>query len=639
LGAHLDSSDGTHDAPAEATDSTGFAPVDARQAAARGRADASKSLANGRYEIVEFVGKGGMGAVYRARDVELGRSVAVKGLVDAGRRASRELALREARTLAALAHPNIMRVYDVLMAGEQIWLVTEWLEGRCLAQLPLPLPPAVVLAVMAQVYEALAAAHAASVMHRDVKPANVMIGSDGRVTLIDFGVALANGDGGDDTIAGSLRYTDPRILEGDAPDAASDLYSAALLQVELMTGQPVLPDLAPLALHRHIKKNLAGRLDALLDGQWPPLAALSRDNLRSPTSTGIASACVLRARNWRGVDPGAVRTARDAAFAARAALLDLTPMPPEQVLAAALERGTFDDPDAGLALRRVTAEHLADAHLPLRQKASWVAFAATLGPEADQPIPMARSATPHDAQHSRALAALAVMVLLLAGALVFMVLNPMRSGDDALGGHGPSMLAWLDYGRAAVAQPSTATATGGTLLEARTAEPAPSTPKDTAAATPLLAPAAAPPIASAPQHAAAATIPVHIVANAWATVVVDGRTVGRLPQAAPFALAPGRHELRLENPSVQPFATELDVGPATPRRLHFTLSPKTAPRRLTLARPGRLVVDGVDHGVVSSKILRLAYGTHDIEIVRGRRQVRRERLALGPDSPRDIALE
>jgi serine/threonine protein kinase len=132
------------------------------------------ALANGRYELCEFVSKGGMGAVYRARDVQLGRWVAVKCLLDVTRETSRELAAKEARTLASLNHRNIMRVFDILQSGDQVWIVSEWLEGKSLAQLPMPLPPAAVLAIMAQVYDALASAHAAQVIHRDVKPANII---------------------------------------------------------------------------------------------------------------------------------------------------------------------------------------------------------------------------------------------------------------------------------------------------------------------------------------------------------------------------------------------------------------------------------------------------------------------------------
>src|SRR5690606_36471385 len=93
---------------------------------------------------------------------------------------------------------------------------------------------------------------------------------------IDFGVAFAPGASTGATLAGSLRYADPRILEGEPPDALSDMFSAALLQIELMTGETVMPDLAPLPLYRHMKKNLGARLGALLDGGYPPLVALAR---------------------------------------------------------------------------------------------------------------------------------------------------------------------------------------------------------------------------------------------------------------------------------------------------------------------------------------------------------------------------
>ncbi len=594
-------------------------------------------LADGRYELCEFVSKGGMGAVYRARDVELDRWVAVKCLLDVSKEGARVLALKEARTLASLSHPNIMRVFDILHQPHhnQVWIVSEWLEGKCLAQLPLPLSPAAALAVMAQIYDALSAAHAANVIHRDIKPGNIMIGNDGRVTLIDFGVAFAPGASTGETMVGSLRYTDPRILEGEPPDTDSDLFSAALLQIELMTGETVLPDMAPLPLYRHIKKNLRTRLDHLLDGAYPPLIELAR-------------ALLTRFERGGAGDAGA---AREAAQRAQALLRKLTPLSPEQYLAATLGSGNAETPDVELE-RTLTTEieaALVVSGVPPRQKAAWYAFrdhrqlvaeAQALGDD----LPLRRTKgipTPRRRRHRRSalfgsLAAAAggrngarlgwtvsVVVLL---AVVGMLAGKRRLGEDS----DPRPVSPA----VAVDEQPVSPEIPPPLLAIEDFLPPLALPSEQVDGAPKIAspdPVAKP---TRPEHVA-----LQLVANAWAVVRLDGKEIGRLPQAAPFVVPPGKHELRLENPSVETLTTviKLDAGKAT--RLHFNLQPKKARHTLKLSTPGRLYVDGVDHGVVSKKTLSLAYGTHDVRIKRGSRVVRQTSVALGPDSPKDIVLE
>lgn len=299
-----------------------------------------------------------MGAIYRAMDQELGRWVALKCLYDTDNVNSRELALREARTLASLNHPNILRVYDVLTVNEQIWIVSEWLEGRCLAQIEKPLPAASALAIITQVFSALAAAHDAQVIHRDVKPANIMLGNDGRITLIDFGVAFAPGNSTGQTIVGSLRYTDPRILEGLHPDAHSDLFSAALVLAELLIGEPVLPDLAPLPLYRHIKKNLSFRLESILDGLYPPAASLVRKY-----------ADISRLDELHFSNPS-----REAALLSQDYLRRLTARSPEEYLAVGVCAGLTDDADAASVMLQDAEDAIRSSSLSPKQKAAWVAF-------------------------------------------------------------------------------------------------------------------------------------------------------------------------------------------------------------------------------------------------------------------------
>ncbi len=585
-----------------------------------------------------------MGAVYRARDVELDRSVAVKCLLDVAKQNSRELAVKEARTLASLSHPNIMRVFDILSVGDQIWIVSEWLEGKCLAQLPMPLPPACVLALMAQVYDALAFAHAAQVIHRDVKPSNVMIGVGGRVSLIDFGVAFAPGSSTGETLAGSLRYVDPRILEGETPDAQADLFSAALLQVELMTGETVLPDLAPLPLYRHIKKNLGTRLELLLDGTYPPLAALPKE---------LASLFT----------DGKRMSARDAQVACLDALRRLTPKSPEQYLADTLCQGSVSDTVVDTLIATEVDQALADQTMSPREKAVWIAFkaASEAGPSPElrakrqaeyrskHLTKAGRNELLRDQHHHNLLAPLmkkvpsrfqrlvgsvSLPIIVLFGVFIWMKLAP--GPDRLVGAVPPPADGRPDLGAAVELGPdqqvrveplvapdkerSIGVAPSGSEVNSKILEKAPELQ------------------ATAPEPVSA--VAVNFVANAWAVVLIDGKEVGRLPQAAPFKLSPGRHVVSLTNPTVEPLQTELVVEANKPLRLHYKLKPKMSQRVIKLSKPGRLFVDGKDHGVVTVKKMTMTYGTHQILIQRGGKTSGKPRsIALGPDTPAVISLE
>src|SRR5512136_747580 len=163
----------------------------------------------GPYEIVAPIGAGGMGKVYRARDTRLGRDVAIKVLpaeftADPGRLRRFE---QEAKAVAALSHPNILALYDVGTHEGSPYLVTELLEGESLRDRlsggALPVRKAVETAV--QIAQGLAAAHEKGIVHRDLKPANVFVTNDGRVKILDFGIAkLARPEGGGDPYARTL---------------------------------------------------------------------------------------------------------------------------------------------------------------------------------------------------------------------------------------------------------------------------------------------------------------------------------------------------------------------------------------------------------------------------------------------------
>lgn len=199
----------------------------------------------GRFEIRREIGKGSMGVIYEARDPRMGRSVALK-VLRADRLASPEFVarfLREARAVGRLTHPNIVTVYDSGQDGDRLFIVMEFVDGRTLADRKregrLTLQEVVQIGVQAA--EALDYAHRHRIVHRDVKPSNILLAADGRVKLTDFGIARCDDpDLLGQTLAGDILgtpvYMSPEQVSGEALDGRSDLYSLGVVLCELATG-------------------------------------------------------------------------------------------------------------------------------------------------------------------------------------------------------------------------------------------------------------------------------------------------------------------------------------------------------------------------------------------------------------------
>src|SRR5512136_2068534 len=210
------------------------------------------------YSITEKIGKGGMGEVYRAKDQKLGRDVAIKVLPEEFARDTDRVARfqREAKLLASLNHPNIAAIYGLEEAAGTTFLVLELVEGDTLADQikkgPIPVEESLKLAM--QIAEALEAAHEKGVIHRDLKPANIKVTPEGKVKVLDFGLAkafageqsnltLSNSPTLSDMatqqgiILGTAAYMSPEQAKGKAVDKRADIWAFGCVLFEMMTGR------------------------------------------------------------------------------------------------------------------------------------------------------------------------------------------------------------------------------------------------------------------------------------------------------------------------------------------------------------------------------------------------------------------
>ena len=222
-----------------------------------------------RYELGEILGFGGMSEVHKARDTRLHRDVAVKILrADLARDPSFYLRFRrEAQNAAALNHPAIVAVYDTgeaeTASGPLPYIVMEYVEGvtlRDIVHTDGPIPPRRAIEIIADACQALNFSHNHGIIHRDVKPANIMISKTNAVKVMDFGIARALADSHSVTqtaaVIGTAQYLSPEQARGDAVDARSDVYSLGCVLYEILTGEPPFVGDSPLAVaYQHVRED------------------------------------------------------------------------------------------------------------------------------------------------------------------------------------------------------------------------------------------------------------------------------------------------------------------------------------------------------------------------------------------------
>lgn len=260
----------------------------------------------GRFQLAEYLGSGGAGEVFSARDPELGRMVAIKLLHpdQTARRDASERFIREARTASTLNHPGIVTVHEIVRTESSLAIVMELVQGQPLRHLlGKPMAMATLMSIGRQVADALSVAHAAGIVHRDIKPENVMVLGDGRIKLLDFGLARltdpTQGEGFQTLTAGlppgTLRYMSPEHYAGRPVTAQSDIFALGLVLYELATGRhpfadkPALEVLHAIATEEiqppsRLNPAVPPRIDSLI------LQMLAKDRDQRPGAREIAAA-------------------------------------------------------------------------------------------------------------------------------------------------------------------------------------------------------------------------------------------------------------------------------------------------------------------------------------------------------------
>jgi serine/threonine-protein kinase len=273
------------------------------------------TLFDGRYRIMRKLGTGGMANVYLAEDQELGRRVAIKILDDrhAGDDQFVERFRREAKNAASLSHPNIVSIYDRGEAEGTYYIAMEYLDGRSLKELIVsrgPAPVNIAIDYAQQILAALRFAHRHGIVHRDIKPHNVLVDAEGRLKVTDFGIARAGASQMTEagSIIGTAQYLSPEQAKGAPVDQTSDLYSVGVVLYELLTGTVPFSGDTPVEIAmKHLSSvpepPSAHRAEIPRDLDYAVLRALAKDPAERYQSADEMSADLARVARGSHVSP------------------------------------------------------------------------------------------------------------------------------------------------------------------------------------------------------------------------------------------------------------------------------------------------------------------------------------------------
>lgn len=571
------------------TDGIDASTSPAASASVRGPRGVRSGDTLGRYELAEELGEGGMATVFKARDKELRRDVAVKVLFPhlARRDEIVRRFQREARAAAGLEQANILRIYDVggAVGDDPPYIVMEMIRGRSLlAEIEQrgPMFSEVAACVGALLADALAAAHKASIVHRDMKPANVMISHDGRVLLTDFGVARLETEDSLVTKTGALlgtpAYMSPEQASGDVATAKSDLYSLGATLYQLATGTlpyagspaKVLAQIATGAMQAPVKKRPA---------VGPDLSRLIERMMATEPEQRVPSAVAV--------------SAELRAIAAAGGLGE----PADELVA------YFADPDAYVKARtpKVVAsvvasakQALAEAKLP--RAMALADRASSLAPADPAVITLLdKVAEGGRATQRRKVLAIAALGLALAGGGTALALKLAGGGEESVdAGVVVPADAALDAGLIVIADapadaPDDAPADAAVT---KVKDAGVTLKKDAAAGMAVLPDAATAPLDAMPVaiDAPPAMGAILVKNDTWCQVSIDGTDRGRI-SAKPIAVPAGRHSVTCDKPGLDRWTKEVDVTAGETARVEGTLL-----KEVTVVLEVDATIDGVAHG-------------------------------------------
>ncbi len=569
----------------------------------------------GRYRLVEKLGQGGMATVYRAEDTTLGRDVAVK-LMHPFLADNREAAgrfQREARAVAALRHPNVLAVHDYAPeeGDRPAYLVTELIQGptlkRFLDEHGAPLPEVAAM-IGWKLGQALAAAHAQGIVHRDVKPENVMIDGGGRVVLCDFGIArIASAEAtmtATGALIGSPAYMSPEQAAGDELDARSDLFSLGTVMYLAATGAMPFVAKEPLALLAKIHR-----------GEHAPPSA--KNPRVPPYLERVIEKCLKVSLEERWQDAGAIAEALEKGLRADG-FVEV-----EKEIAA-----YFADPpgyNAGVE-QRIVAASIAEARAAAARGEAARAIAYANRVLAWRPgDPAAHQVVEGIGRSGRRWWRVGVGVAVVAVAAgVVGVVRPWRAKE----------VATTRAGTDTAAATATATATVTATVAGTATRTATGTATGTSAPPPILAPAkrrhpatvekaaVAPVVVAPPTVEKPAVVEEKAKADGFLSLAgvqpycakpaVDGKTVDA---AKAVAVAPGSHRVHCDGPRGRALDREVTVGAGETVKIeHRFLGEATV--TVKLARGDAVEIDGGPRGR-DGETVRVPAGNRDVRLLRG----------------------
>ncbi len=516
----------------------------------------------GRYEILGEIARGAMGVIYKARDPLIDRVVAIKTIAlsfsPSETEAFERRFFREGKAAGRLNHPNIVTIYDVGKSGDVAYIAMEYLDGRSLREVldsGVVLPHEKVADIGAQIAEGLAFAHAQQVIHRDVKPANVVVLHTGRVKITDFGIALL--PTGTRTLTanifGSPRYTSPEQVMGRTVDGRSDIFSLGAVIYEMLTGLPPFS-----------ADDLNGILKQVLSDPTPPP---SSHNPTIPFAFDhIVGKALAKDPDDRYQDAAAMaadlRNFASLEFdSAGPAPLPALEHPTGQVRAPLLPVSMPEDAareQAGIVASQQAAERKAKMRLALgiAGAVALVVIAFAIG---FRTPPESRPVTAEATNAARGASA------------------PVAASAPATDKEAPAAAqATGTETKPESAAPSPAAPPSSPPTSGGTAVPPDAAPPHLGAAQPATAAA---PSASVPHASTDAAVPAKAAApprpqgrillaiTPWGEVLIDGRKRGLAPPLSEIRVPPGKHTVEIRNSTFPPYTQTVEVGASADVRI------------------------------------------------------------------------